>query len=97
VALGGLVGAFAVPPLLVDRLVCCSLGPIHRVLPILKWARANGCAWDEWTCAYAAIGGHLSILKWARDREWLHMLGQSARLNAVKEDRLRVDAEEIAV
>ena len=33
---------------------------------VLKWARANVCPWDEWTCAYAAGGGHLETLKWVR-------------------------------
>src|ERR1700688_2361817 len=36
---------------------------------ILKWARENGCPWDEVTCAYAALNGHLDILKWARENE----------------------------
>ena len=31
-----------------------------------KWARTNGCPWDEDTCAYAAEGGHLEVLQWAR-------------------------------
>ena len=33
---------------------------------MLKWARENDCQWDEWTCTYAAEGGHLEMLKWAR-------------------------------
>ena len=33
-------------------------------LEILKWARENGCQWDEVTCAMAAYGGQLEILKW---------------------------------
>jgi hypothetical protein len=33
---------------------------------VLKWARENGCPWNEDTCAYAAKGGHLEVLKWAR-------------------------------
>ena len=28
--------------------------------------RDNGCPWDRWTCANAAGGGHLEVLKWAR-------------------------------
>jgi hypothetical protein len=28
--------------------------------------RANGCRWDEATCAFAASGGHLAVLQWAR-------------------------------
>jgi hypothetical protein len=33
---------------------------------VLQWARANGCSWNEDTCASAAAGGHLEVLKWAR-------------------------------
>ena len=33
---------------------------------VIKWARANGCPWDEWTCTNAAEGGHLEVLQWAR-------------------------------
>ena len=35
-------------------------------LEVLQWARANGCPWDQRTCAYAATGGHLEVLQWAR-------------------------------
>ena len=31
-----------------------------------QWAHANGCPWNESTCAYAAEGGHLFVLQWAR-------------------------------
>jgi len=34
-------------------------------LAVLKWARENGCPWDENTCLFAAEQGHLSVLKWA--------------------------------
>jgi len=34
----------------------------------LRWAREHDCPWDEWTCAYAAKGGHLEVLKWAREQ-----------------------------
>ena len=34
---------------------------------IAIWARANGCPWNEWTCANAAEGGHLAVLQWARE------------------------------
>jgi hypothetical protein len=33
---------------------------------MLKWARENGCPWDEWTCTYAAERGDLEMLQWAR-------------------------------
>jgi hypothetical protein len=35
-------------------------------LGILKWLRANKCAWDEVTCTRAAGNGHLEVLEWAR-------------------------------
>ena len=35
-------------------------------LEVLRWARANGCQWDERTCYAAAERGHLDVLKWAR-------------------------------
>ena len=30
-------------------------------LKVLKWARENDCPWNKWTCADAAIGGHLEV------------------------------------
>ena len=35
-------------------------------MEMLNYARANGCPWDEGTCAAAARGGHLEVLQWAR-------------------------------
>ncbi len=35
-------------------------------LEVLKWARANGCQWNSFTCAYVADGGHLEVQQWAR-------------------------------
>jgi hypothetical protein len=43
----------------------CSDAARNGHLDVLKWARANGCPWDEWTCAYATRYFH--ILKWARE------------------------------
>ncbi len=34
-------------------------------LEVLKWARANNCPWDRWTCINAANNGNLEVLKWA--------------------------------
>ena len=36
---------------------------------LLAWAKASGCPWNEWICAYAARHGHLDVLKWAREHE----------------------------
>ncbi len=33
---------------------------------VLQWLHANGCPWDEMTCAGAALGGNLEVLQWAR-------------------------------
>ena len=32
-------------------------------------SQARGCAWDQETCAFAACGGHLEVLKWAREND----------------------------
>ena len=34
-------------------------------LEVLKWARANGCPWNEVTCSFAAKERHLEVLQWA--------------------------------
>jgi hypothetical protein len=48
---------------------------------MLKWARANGCPWNERTCANAAWHGHLEVLKWARENgcPWSKRTRQSAK------------------
>ena len=33
----------------------------------LAWARANDCPWVAATCALAAAGGRLDVLRWARE------------------------------
>jgi hypothetical protein len=38
-----------------------------RSVALLRWARENGCPWDERTCAAVAAGGNLEVLKWARE------------------------------
>ena len=42
-------------------------------LNLLKWAQANGCNWNTWTCSVAALKGHLNVLNWARtnDCDWI--------------------------
>jgi len=39
---------------------------------VLKWARENGCPWDDRVCSRAAQGGYLEVVKWAREQgcEW---------------------------
>ena len=38
-----------------------------RSVALLRWARENGCPWDERTCAAAAAAGNLEVLQWARE------------------------------
>ena len=36
-------------------------------LEVLKWARAQGCPWDQLAVVReAAYNGHLEVLQWAR-------------------------------
>jgi hypothetical protein len=28
---------------------------------LLKWLHSEGCLWDEYTCSYALLGGHIKI------------------------------------
>jgi hypothetical protein len=42
----------------------CTAGNGH--LELLKWCRANQCAWDNNTCYRAAGNDHLELLKWCR-------------------------------
>lgn len=44
----------------------CKFAAKKGHLEVLKWARANGAPWHEWTCAGAAANGHLDVLKWVR-------------------------------
>ena len=51
-------------------------------LEVLKWARANGCPWDWWTCANAAAGGHLEVWAHENDCPWNWETCTSRRLAA---------------
>ena len=33
-------------------------------LEVLKWARENGCPWDEWTFRHTMKNGHLDVITW---------------------------------
>ena len=44
----------------------CVRAAQNGEIVLLRWARANGCAWGPDTCEYAAGAGHLEILQWAR-------------------------------
>ena len=75
------------------RLVCCAWRDTIKVsatrtplsvvvvsVPVLQWARANGCPWNWRTCACAASGGHLEVLQWMRVKgcKWDWHMCQSA-------------------
>jgi hypothetical protein len=43
----------------------CIIAAKNGWLDLLKWARfeTKKCNWNIWTCAYAAMNGHLELLK----------------------------------
>ena len=45
----------------------CAEAASHGHLECLKYARENGCPWDQWTCYHAASNGHLECLKYAHE------------------------------
>jgi hypothetical protein len=65
-------------------------------LDVLKWARKNGCEWDELTCQNAAQGGHLDVLKWARKNgcEWNIQLCIDNAHDVVIVDWIRANSNE---
>ena len=40
---------------------------------VLRWARENGCPWDQDTCYEAVNRGYVEVLRWARENgaPWL--------------------------
>ena len=38
-------------------------------LGVLKWAKQNGCSWDEETFMRAAVGNHLHVIHWALEND----------------------------
>ena len=50
-----------------DKTYICRCAAWGGHLETLKWARENGCPWNEDTCLFAAKGGHLEVLQWARE------------------------------
>jgi hypothetical protein len=44
----------------------CTHAARHGHLKLLKWLRANDCAWNKVTCYQAIKYGHIEILIWAR-------------------------------
>ena len=65
-------------PLAVCNLVCLAWANKHAAvkakyfttsLSLLKYARYNGCKWDEWTCGAAAMNGHLDCLQYLHNNK----------------------------
>jgi hypothetical protein len=50
--------------LLPDWPLLCAAAARNGDLEMLKALRADDCPWDARTCAYAAAGGHLAMVKW---------------------------------
>ena len=50
----------------VERALVCAAVARSGQLEELKALRAASFLRDEWTCAYAAKGGYLEVLQWAR-------------------------------
>jgi hypothetical protein len=46
----------------------CETAARHGRIEVLKWARSQGCPWDEYTYSLAAKNGHLEVLKWLRSQ-----------------------------
>jgi len=65
----------------------CTNAAMNGHLDVFKWARVNGCGWDELgdeeVCSYAASNGHLDMLKWARANEcpWSYETIRLARIS----------------
>ena len=58
-------------------------------LPILQWARANGCEWNEEVVNTSAEEGNLSVFRWAIENgcNWQPelVLGGAARRHGKRE------------
>lgn len=61
------------PRLIRGTSICAALGSAagggHLAVLQWQWARAHGCPWDRFTCAYAAERGYLAVLQWARAQQ----------------------------
>src|ERR1700760_2429490 len=43
-----------------------KLANFVSTIPLLQWARINGCPWKPAICSSIARKGHLEVLQWAR-------------------------------
>ena len=49
-----------------ERHLCAAAARIGDLAELKALRRAENFPWDEYTCYYAAMGGHLEVLQWAR-------------------------------
>jgi hypothetical protein len=66
-------------------------------LEVLKWTRENGYNWDKWEFRGAIYGGHLGILKWLLDNEFVltledHMVAENSENLEIKEWIKRIES-----
>ena len=45
----------------------CAFAAENGHLHVLRWARENGCPWDENTCAFAKAYNHVDIVRWVTE------------------------------
>jgi hypothetical protein len=43
------------------------MAALNGNLPMLQWARANGCTWDDETTFRAKENCHEEVFKWAKE------------------------------
>jgi hypothetical protein len=51
------------------RVRLCTNTASEGYLEVLIYLRENNCDWDSWTLAYAALGGHMNIIKLLRGND----------------------------
>jgi hypothetical protein len=79
----GLPHAGSAPNLELSLKACCES------VELLAWAKANGCPWNEKTCALIAKAGHLDVLQWARghgcpwDKKACHAAARGGHLDVL--------------
>jgi hypothetical protein len=51
-----------------ENLTCKSMdrAALFDDVEMIRWLREQDVPWNEWTCTYAAEGGHLEVLKWLK-------------------------------
>ena len=50
-----------------DRKHACLFFAANGFLPMLEFAHAHGCKWNDNYCGLVAQNGHVDVLKWAHD------------------------------